>query len=124
MPPHTCARLLRCSNLGSHLPYHQPLTVQGGHPGTSLHPLLPIYAALTPAARSFGMPWDRDVDLGLADPAGRLEHHCTHHHIQLSILPTLMPLQLSITLLHGKDLMPHITVDPSRVHAPLWSSLK
>lgn len=76
-----------------HTPHHhQPLSMEGGHPGTSPHPSAPIYPASPPAASCAGMPWARDVDVGLADSTRRLEHCCAQYHIQLSTLPTQTPL--------------------------------
>lgn len=76
-----------------HIQRHQQrLGMEGGHPGISSHPSPPISPASPPAASSAGKAWARDMDLGFADPMGRLECCCAQHHIQPSTLPTQKPL--------------------------------
>lgn len=93
MPLHTCACLLHCSNLGSHLYTHSTSSPASEHRGWTPRHLpssitLSIHPASPPAASTAGLPLASDVDLGLADPMASLMHHCAQHSIQLSTLPT------------------------------------
>lgn len=90
---HTCACLLHCSILGSHLYTHPTSSPASKYQGWTPRHLpssipLSIHPASPPAASTAGLPLASDVDLGLADPTASLTHHCAQHRIQLSMLPT------------------------------------